>query len=242
MNFEINPNLDINFLKREFKKTKKLVIENFLTKNSVEHLYKFFSHDMPEDWWSASFLDFEDNNTNDYGTYKFIRRLPQNSETLRRHLLLSQKKFLNGDFSYFFDRTDDDHHDECNCCECEYRKFISHPTTLAWFSEIIDYELTSTGEFFASRFLQNHFLSPHHDHEKGKIATVLGLSKNWKASWGGNLHFMKDDYATITKVVQPSYNKLSLFDIPSSNGIPHYVSHVVPGCRHGRISYTGWYS
>ena len=110
-----------------------------------------------------------------------------------------------------------------------------------WFSNLIEFDLHGTGEFFASRFLENHFLAPHHDHEKGKIATVLGLSKDWKPEWGGCLHFLKDDYKSLTKIVQPTFNKLSLFDIPTSNGVPHYVSHVVPGCKRGRISYTGWY-
>lgn len=241
MNFQINPNLDIDYLKKEFRTSSKLVIENFLTYDSVEYLYNFFTKEMPEDWWSGSFLNFDEHNSDDYGNAQFIRRTSQNSEILRKHLLTSQKKFIDGKFSYFFDRTDDDHHDECDCCECQYRTFISNESTLKWFGEVIDYELRNVGEFFASRFLPNHFLSPHHDHEKGKIATVLGLSKNWKAEWGGNLHFMKDDYKTVTKVVQPTFNKLSLFDIPSANGVPHYVSHVVPGCKYGRISYTGWY-
>ena len=35
------------------------------------------------------------------------------------------------------------------------------------------------------------------DINKGKVGTVYSLSKNWKPQWGGNLHFMEDDYKTI---------------------------------------------
>ena len=78
--------------------------------------------------------------------------------------------------------------------------FSSEESTLKWFSNLIDDEISSVGEFFASRFLPNHFLSPHHDHEKGKIATVLNLSKIWKPEWGGCLHFMDSDYKNVTKM------------------------------------------
>ena len=240
MKFKINSDLNITELKREFRENKKLVIENFLTNESAEILYNFFAIEMEESWWQASFKDFTQT-TDGYGDIKLLFRTAENQDEIYRNLKTSQSKFLDGEFSYFFDRTDETHYPSCNCVECEYRKFINEPDTISWFSNLIDFNLQGPGEFFASRFLENHFLSPHHDHEKGKIATVLGLSKNWKAEWGGCLHFMKDDYKTVTKLVQPSFNKLSLFDIPTANGVPHYVSHVTPGCKQGRISYTGWY-
>ena len=240
MKFKINPELDIDHLKQEYQKNKKLVVENFLTEESAEKLYKFLNSEMPEDWWSASFKDFA-SDSKGYGNVKHLYRTKKNIPEINQQLKLSHTRFLNGEFSYFFDRTLGDHFDKCTCIECDYRKFLNHADTISWFSELIDFTLTSAGEFFASRFLQDHFLSPHHDHEKGKIATVLNLSKNWKPEWGGCLHFMKPDYRTLTKIVQPSFNKLSLFDIPTSNGIPHYVSHVTRGCTEGRISFTGWY-
>lgn len=241
MKFQINPNLDIDSLKKTFQQNKKVVIDNFLDYESAETLYNFFAHDIPEEWWKASYMDFSSQNQDGYGDVIFTERTPHNKEKIKKNLIESQKNFLNGRFCYFFDRTEDDHDHSCMCVECEYRKFVSCESTLKFFSELIDEEVTQTGEFFASRFLSNHFLAPHHDHEKGKIATVLNLTKSWHPSWGGCLHFLKDDYQTVTKIVQPSFNKLSIFDIPSSNGIPHYVSHVVPMCKLGRISYTGWY-
>lgn len=244
MKFQINPNLNLTQLKLSFQKNKKLTIENFLTDESADTLHRFFASDMPEEWWVGSFLNFPEGDTEEtegYGDVETLARTPGNSKELRENLLLNQKKFLEGRFSYFFDRTEGDHVDNCDCVECEYRKFVASEETIKWFSELIDDELSETGEFFASRFSANHFLSPHHDHEKGKIATVLNLSKDWKPEWGGCLHFMEDDYKTVTKIVQPSFNKLSLFDVPTSNGIPHYVSHVTPGCKFGRISFTGWY-
>ena len=243
MKFQINPNLDIDSLKKTFQQNKKVVISNFLTEESADILYNFFAKDMPEDWWKASYMNHNRSASDGYDddNVSMTPRSTENYPLIKQKLIESQKAFLNGNFSYFFDRTTTDHVDGCTCIECQYREFLEKESTLKWFSNLIDDEISSVGEFFASRFLPNHFLSPHHDHEKGKIATVLNLSKNWKPEWGGCLHFMDSDYKTVTRHVQPSFNKLSLFDIPSSNGIPHYVSHVVPGCKLGRISYTGWY-
>ena len=98
-----------------------------------------------------------------------------------------------------------------------------------------------TNEVFASRFMPGHFLSPHHDEGKGKIGFVYSLSKFWRPEWGGALHFMRDDYKTVTRIISPVYNRLTLFDIPSRNGIPHFVSHVVPGANVKRLSVTGWF-
>ena len=242
MKFQINPNLNLTQLKHSFRENKKLVIENFLTNESADHLYNFFTKGLPEDWWKASYLDPSIPTGDDnYDNLVLTPRSEENRPELKKNLNRAHREFINGNFSYFFDRTTTDHHDTCMCVECEYRKFVASETTIKWFSNLVDYDLSDVGEFFASRFLPNHFLSPHHDHEKGKIATVLNLSKDWRPEWGGCLHFMKEDYKTVTKIVQPSFNKLSLFDIPSSNGVPHYVSHVTPGCKFGRISFTGWY-
>lgn len=241
MKFEINPNLDTDSLRDTFLKTKKVVVSNFLTEESANILYNFFAKDMPEEWWKASYMNFDSESQDGYGDVVFTERTSENKSLIKQKLIESQKVFLSGNFSYFFDRTDDDHVDMCTCVECEYRKFVASDEVFKWFSYLIDSEITSTGEFFASRFLPNHFLAPHHDHEKGKIATVLNLSKNWKPEWGGCLHFMDENYENVVRHVQPSFNKLSVFDIPSANGIPHYVSHVVPMCKQGRISFTGWY-
>ena len=237
MLFKINPKLNLKKLAKQYAKNKKIVIENFLEEESAEVLYNFLNRDMPEDWWSASYKDFTKK-----GEVKFLPRSSNNIPEIELQLMISQQTFAEGIFCYFFDRTRDNHYETCQCIECQYRKFVSSEETIKWFSELIDFDLSKTGEFFASRFLANHFLSPHHDEQKGKIATVLGLSKDWKPEWGGCLHFLEEDYKTLVRSVQPGFNKLSIFDIPTANGVPHYVSHVAPNVTQGRISFTGWYS
>ena len=102
--------------------------------------------------------------------------------------------------------------------------------------------LTKKRELFCSKYSSGQFLGPHHDLNKGKVGFVLNLTKDWKPEYGGLLHFLTDDYKHVTKVVLPEFNKLTLFEVPDKVGIPHYVSHVGPGVKLNRISYTGWFS
>lgn len=242
MKFQINPNLDIDSLKKTFQQNKKVVISDFLTDESINYLYNFFAYELDESEWYASYMDFYSNeNADGYGSVVFTKRTSENKNIIKQKLIESQQKFIEGEFSYFFDRTDIDESNSHGSIEHQYHEFISSTEVINWFSNLIDSQLSSVGEFFASRFSANHFLAPHHDHEKGKIATVLNLSKKWHPSWGGCLHFMDKNYENVVRHVQPSFNKLSIFDIPTANGIPHYVSHVVPLCKSKRISYTGWY-
>ena len=140
MTFQINPNLDIDQLKSEFSLNKKLVIENFLTNESAEALYKFFAVDMEESWWQASFKDFVEQ-SDGYGDVKLLFRTNENHEEIYKNLKVSQAKFLDGEFSYFFDRTNDNHYPSCDCIECQYRKFLKDNSTIEWFSNLIDFNL-----------------------------------------------------------------------------------------------------
>ena len=76
---------------------------------------------------------------------------------------------------------------------------------------------------------------------KGKVGFVYSLTKDWRPQWGGNLYILEDDYTTIKKTVLSTYNRLVMFDIPSQNGIPHFVSHVVNQVPHSRTSIAGWF-
>jgi Rps23 Pro-64 3,4-dihydroxylase Tpa1-like proline 4-hydroxylase len=73
----------------------------------------------------------------------------------------------------------------------------------------------------------------------GRIAFVFHISQDWNV-WDGGLFMGMDwDWKTITKVVVPPFNTLTMFDV--SNGMPHYVSEVAQNCDNKRISFTGWY-
>ena len=50
----INPNLDLNKLRKSFKKNGYVVIDNYLKDDIANNLSNFFSYEMPTDWWSIA--------------------------------------------------------------------------------------------------------------------------------------------------------------------------------------------
>jgi len=232
----INPNLNIDQLKEDYENDKNIIVHNFLIDEDAEMLWDWLANKMPEDWWFTALKGGGDYND----APQSIRRTDSNTQKILDNYSSIYNSFHNNEFSYIFDRTHD-HVEACDCLLCKYISFFSGAAMNEFVSNItgIDQKLKK-GEVFASRFTENQFLSPHHDHKKGNTGTVYSLTKNWHPSYGGNLYILDQDYKTIEKVVISTFNRLVLFDIPSRNGIPHYVSHVVPGVRQKRLSITGW--
>ena len=242
MSFKINPKLDLSDLKAAFQDQRSVQVYDFLVAEDAGKLFQFFTESMPDHWWFTSTL-IKSNGNQDYNEgVTHTRRSAENLKICNDLTSKANQSFHKGQFCYSFDRTLNNHFKDCNCQECRLKKFISSETLLNFINEITGMDVSVTKELFSSRYRAGQFLSPHHDHNKGKIGFVFSLSKGWRPQDGGLLHFMEDDYSTITKVVQPVFNRLVMFDIISRNGVPHFVSHVAPDCKKHRISVTGWFA
>jgi Rps23 Pro-64 3,4-dihydroxylase Tpa1-like proline 4-hydroxylase len=89
----------------------------------------------------------------------------------------------------------------------------------------------------ATRYGPGDFLTAHDDAVEGKhrrAAYVFGLSRDWRAEWGGLLLFHEPEGEVRGYV--PQYNALNLFAVPQ----PHSVSLVAPFAPRERLSVTGW--
>ena len=117
---------------------------------------------------------------------------------------------------------------------------MSSPEFINYLNNITSLNLSKLNTLFLSKYKGGNFLSPHSDRGNGKLAFVLNLTKNWKPQYGGILHFMNNDKTEIIESFMPLFNNLMLFEVPE-NGIPHFVSHVVPYLRYERYSITGWF-
>jgi Rps23 Pro-64 3,4-dihydroxylase Tpa1-like proline 4-hydroxylase len=90
----------------------------------------------------------------------------------------------------------------------------------------------------ATCYRGGHFLTRHDDRledEGRRFAYVLGLTRRWRADWGGLLQFLDADGAVV-ETLMPRFNALSVFRVPAD----HYVSIVAPFAVGGRYSITGW--
>lgn len=228
--------------RKEFEETGSVVIRNFLTEEYAETLYKFFNNEMPDDWWSiATVIPGKD--------VTYLRNADVNRYQIQALKDTANKAFYEnsldpnfvGGMTYYFYRTVNDHHEDCWCKECDFKKELAKEEVLDFLEKVSGERYTRTFTTFTSKYSEGCFLSPHTDQSNGDIGFVLQLTKDWKPQWGGNLHLMDDSCKVIEKSEVPTFNSLTLFRLPDQVGKWHYVSHVNPGVKHSRIAYTGWF-
>ncbi|TZF80514.1 2OG-Fe(II) oxygenase [Cognatilysobacter lacus] len=91
----------------------------------------------------------------------------------------------------------------------------------------------------ATRYRPGHFLLQHTDEDETEsrlYAYVINLTRDWRADWGGLLHFI-DSAGRVVDTRLPRWNTLTLFAVPTD----HCVSLVAPWAEHDRLSITGWW-
>lgn len=229
----INPQLDVDAIRRTYAAEGRVLIRDFLEERSAQALHRFLNQEMPWDWWYATLRPVN----NGVGS---LRCLPENFDHIHALTLEVQRRFDEGVFAYSFYRTVNDHGSGCLCLECDFRKLLAQPTTLALLSAMTGTALAHPGEVFSSCYLPNSFLATHRDNDNGQIGFVCNLTQGWRPDFGGNLHFLTEDYQTIREVITPQFNTLLLFELPAARGTPHFVSHVAAGVTRKRLAISGW--
>jgi len=239
---KINSSISGSDYRNEFENTGSAFVRNFLTPEYADELAKFFSTDMPSDWWSAS--TYPDK----HGNIANVRNFVESAGQIEENRLDANKVFYNqsrggisGNISYHFYRTLGNHVEGCYCAECKFREWLLSSELLGFLESVSGEKYDRFNTTFASKYSEGCFLSPHTDHANGDIGFVLQLTKNWKPQWGGLLHFMDDYGQIIEKTEVPTFNTLTLFKLHEQNGKWHYVSHVNPGVKADRLAYSGWF-
>lgn len=119
----------------------------------------------------------------------------------------------------------------------QLRRAMSEPEVHRWLERLTGEPALTGIEVQATRFTTGDFLSLHHDGPSvdRKIATVLGLSRDWCLDWGGNLLFPSVDERI--EGLSPGYNRLDLFLVPQF----HSVTAVTAAAPHARLAVSGWF-
>lgn len=93
----------------------------------------------------------------------------------------------------------------------------------------------------ATMYRPGNFLTEHTDEQHGehhrRAAYVIQLTRDWKADWGGLLHFL-DAHGAVVDTFVPGFNRMSLFAVPQQ----HAVSMVTPFAGGVRYAITGWFT
>lgn len=234
----LNTDLNKRKLKYEFLKEGFVIIDDFLLLEHADRMFNHFNENMPQWWWSVSTRPAPDGENKMHNCY-FSE---ENADLIAEKERAARAAFTNGQFSYIFRRTMNDHVKDCNCLECELRGYLATPEVHRFITQITDIPVTNSVELFASWYKEGDFLSTHSDGPNGKMGFVYNMTKHWRPEWGGMLHFLKPgDGNVVEKVISPRYNSLILFDISTSAGVDHFVSHVNTSAAK-RLSFTGWFN
>lgn len=89
----------------------------------------------------------------------------------------------------------------------------------------------------ATCYRPGDFLTQHDDTGVGErlAAYTLGLTRTWRADWGGQLLF-HDAQGDVERGYAPAFNVLTLFKVPRQ----HSVAPVAPYAGALRLTITGW--
>jgi Rps23 Pro-64 3,4-dihydroxylase Tpa1-like proline 4-hydroxylase len=118
-------------------------------------------------------------------------------------------------------------------------EFLNEPDTLDLLRKVTGIADLLKADAQATLYRPGHFLTRHddigRDNEHRRVAYVLGMTRNWRADWGGHLQFL-DENGEVEEVWMPRFNSLALFRVPT----PHTVSYVAPYAKQPRYAITGW--
>jgi Rps23 Pro-64 3,4-dihydroxylase Tpa1-like proline 4-hydroxylase len=224
----INDLSDKEDLTNIFKEKKRLKINNFLKESYAELLFQYLNN--YKEWNLATGID-----KNKYEK----KNIPQNNNINNLQIKNVNNAFSKDQFCYIFNRFMNGNNMSFH--EFSLRQILSSQNFINQLNEITGLELTKLTTLFASKYKSGNFLSTHSDKGNGRLAFVINLTKFWKPSYGGNLHFMNNDRTEIIDTFVPGFNNLIIFYIPPDIGIPHYVSHVINGVKYNRYAISGWF-
>lgn len=199
-----------------------IITKNFLDPAMAEDLYDNLMT-CPSDWWSK--FNVIKGASPVLGSYTLADRNQDWDCSLTNSL-------RDGFFTYSFTRSTN-HIIGCQCFMCNFRQYVSFvfKDHIEKNTNLINLQLD---EMFFSVYEPGDFLSTHHDKNKGDVAFVLNLTKNWRPEYGGMLH-CNGEYTV------PEFNSLIFFEIPENEGIEHFVSEVSRRAPSPRIALSGWF-
>lgn len=227
----ISPALDLPLCAHVFAQTGRLHLPDFLEPAAAEQLHRGLDEFAD---WQLTMNDAD--RVWDVPSRQFDTLPAEQHEPLRREL---HQRASEG-FQFLFKTTRISERGEVPAGHPlrAVAELVNSPAFLDAMRQITGDETIDYADAQATRYEPGHFLTRHDDAVPGKhrrAAYVLGLSRTWRAEWGGVLEFLDAD-GHVAEGYVPSFNSLNLLRVPQL----HHVSCVAPFARQPRLSVTGW--
>jgi SM-20-related protein len=232
--FQINPDNDVEEFGAYFRAHRRLHISEFLERHCSEALY----HHLKEDVTWSSFLSI---NRRRYEAAAEVQRTYRSRQ--RRQLAnLAYSTARQGDYAYFHDGSAVISPDCSNGSSLLARlaKFLNSGTFKDFIRRVSGIEEVAFVDARALRFCAGHFMTYGHEqisadaNAKCRLLYYYNLTPSWRPEWGGLLEF-RGNKGYIVEAQLPCFNCLDLF--PWSQG--HWISFVSPFADGENYSVSG---
>jgi SM-20-related protein len=226
----INPKLDLEQLAQSFQRDGRVLIRDFFDPSVIEAL----SRAINEIDWA---LTYRDVNGDKVLTGEQLRSLtPEQRATLADGInSLAREKFQ---FSFCTDSMVAAAQRGETHLLARFMRWMADDEFMAKIRLITGVNDINRVYAQATMYTRGNFLLIHDDHvdaEGRRLAYVINLTRNWRADWGGLLHFTAAD-GSVSESYFPHFNSLALFRVPQE----HFVSYVAPFAQGERSAITGW--
>ncbi|HVA54370.1 MAG TPA: 2OG-Fe(II) oxygenase family protein [Gammaproteobacteria bacterium] len=229
----LNPELNITSLAAEFRHKRRIQIRDVMLPHAAEELYRCLDQDVP---WGVAYIDGEQStlvSADKLAVFTQDDWVNLNNKVQAR--AVDKFQFIYN--SYMMVTAYKEKRDPGLLLHSMV-EYINAPPFLDLLRGVTGVSSIMKADAQATRYIPGHYLKKHNDqvaNQYREVAYVLNLTKDWQADWGGLLQFM-DENGKVTDTFLPTFNSLSLFQVP----MWHHVSYVAPFVPHGRYAITGW--
>lgn len=242
MNIQINPKLDFESIKAQFRSHKKLRVNAFLKAECAQyiaqhlinstswHLVHSNSNGLPVRYNSEEYKQLSQQQKSiidaqlhklaaDHYQYKYkffpIIDAIKAGTLAPSSMLFEMASFVNS------------------------TEFIGFARALTGVNTLVKMDpqasLYESGDFLTMHDDSNYQRSVN-DQSTRRFAVVLGFTENWSSNWGGQTSFYSEPNAVESVSWNPGFNVLTIFEVP----VQHSVNYITPFAKSGRYSITGW--
>ena len=169
--------IDINSHKTKYTNNNYVVVNNILENRYINSIYNEIDSKLFNKLWYLTLHT---------GKKKYI--IPHNITNIRKILAELKRNKLKNTFTYYIYRT---FVIPKNFIVNSLLKILNSSKFIILINKITGENVTKIKEIFISKYSSNCYLDIHDDLNKGKIAFVLQLTKNWNIDKGGILHMLR---------------------------------------------------
>lgn len=231
----LNPDLDLEALREEFARNRRIQIKNVLASETAERLHFALARETPYG------LAYNENNQPRHVSRSELEKMPPEAQ----HQMLSGilQRASAGEYSYAYSCYPilDDYMARRNQHLYTHRwlEYVNSDAVTGLVRHVTGFDDLVKADAQATCYTRNQFLFLHtdsHVQEGWRVAYVLNMCKDWKEDFGGYLLFFDED-GNVTQGFKPAFNTLNMFAVPQR----HSVSYVPNFAPPGRYALTGWF-